>query len=95
MPVVVFLFVQIVVEAIRAFVSKERAVKPQPLCVDCSYAHVQYGASGKRAISCTYGGMVRPVTLDVLYCTDYRNRNVQIRTARIGFAPGSEKVKAA
>jgi hypothetical protein len=95
MPVVVFLFVKIVVEAIRAFVSKERAVKPQPLCVDCSYAHVQYGASGKRAISCTYGGMVRPVTLDVLYCTDYRNRNVQIRPVRIGFAPSSKEGEVA
>ena len=56
----VFLFVRLVVEAIRAIVYKAPTVKPKPLCVECSYAHVQYGAKGQRAVSCTYGGMVRP-----------------------------------
>ena len=94
MPVVIMFLIKLVVEVIRA-VRKIRAAKPKPLCVDCSYAHVQYGANGRRAISCTYGGMVRPVTLDVLYCTDYRNRNIQIRPAPIGFAPEEEEVEAA
>jgi hypothetical protein len=95
MPVLFFLFVRLVVEAIRAIVYKAPTVKPKPLCVECSYAHVQYGAKGQRAVSCTYGGMVRPVTLDVLYCTDYCNRNIQIRTAKIGFALRKPEVEVA
>jgi hypothetical protein len=95
MPVLVFLFVKLVVEAIRTVVYKARTVKLQPLCVECSYVHVQYGANGQRAVSCTYGGMVRPVTLDVLYCTDYCNRNIQIRTAKIGFALRNPEVEVA
>jgi hypothetical protein len=66
---------------------KTRPVKRQPLCAGCSNAHVQYGAEGRRAISCAFGGMVRPVTLDVLYCTDYRDRKVKTPIVRIGFAP--------
>jgi hypothetical protein len=79
MPVVVFLFVKIVMESIRAFVRKGRAVRPQPLCVDCSYAHVQYGTSGKRAISCTYGGMC--VRLRWMCCTA---RTIAIATSKFG-----------
>jgi hypothetical protein len=85
MPIFIVFLIKMFVEAIRAM-RKLRTVKPQPLCVDCSYAHVQYGTNGRRAISCTYGGVVRPVKLDVLYCTDYRNRNVQPHVVRIGFA---------
>ncbi len=40
-----------------------RTVKPKSLCRECSNAHVQYGVNGERAISCTYGGMVRVVKL--------------------------------
>ena len=87
MPVVLFVVIKLVVEAIRSALRKARPVKPQPLCAGCSNAHVQYGAEGRRAISCTFGGMVRPVTLDVLYCTDYRDRKVKTRLVRIGFAP--------
>ncbi len=85
MPVVVFLFVKLVVELIRTIGNRMRTVKPKSLCAECSNAHVQYGVNGERAISCTYGGMVRVVKLDVLYCTDYRDRNAQPRTTRIGF----------
>jgi len=85
MQVVLFLFIKLVVEGIRAAVHKARVPKPQPLCANCSNAHVQYGANGRRAISCTYGGTVRPIALDVLYCTDYHDRNAQIRPVRIGF----------
>jgi hypothetical protein len=46
---------------------------------------VQYGANARRAISCTYGGGVRPMKLDVLYCTDYQDRNLPTRTRVIGF----------
>jgi hypothetical protein len=60
MPVVLFVLIKLVVEAIRSALRKTRPVKPQPLCAGCSNAHVQYGAEGRRAISCTFGGMVRP-----------------------------------
>jgi hypothetical protein len=87
MPVMLFLFIKLVAEAIRSVVNKTRAAKPQTLCATCSYAHVQLGANGRLVTSCTYSGGVRPVMLDVLYCTDYRDRNVQSRPVRIGFVP--------
>jgi len=59
--------------------------KPVLLCADCFHAHVQYTANARRAISCTYGGAVRPMTLDVLYCTDYRDHNLPPRSVAIGF----------
>jgi hypothetical protein len=62
-----------------------RRAESKSLCADCSYAHVQYGANGRRAISCTYGGAVRPMKLDVLYCTDYLSRNLPSRARLIGF----------
>jgi hypothetical protein len=94
MPVVLFLFVKLIVEAVRAATQRTRTAKPQPLCADCVFAHVQYGADGRRAISCTYGGTVRPVMLDVLYCTDYRDRNAPPRRARVGFVCEIRKVEA-
>ena len=60
MPVVLFVLIKLVVEAIRSALRKTRPVKPQPLCAGCSNAQVQYGAEERRAISCTFGGMVRP-----------------------------------
>jgi hypothetical protein len=75
---------QIVRESIRAGIRKIRVPKPQPLCADCFYAHVQYAANARRAISCTYGGAVRPMKLDVLYCTDYRARTLPFRSG-VGF----------
>ncbi len=93
MPVVLFLFIRLVVEGIRAAVNKTRAQKPQTLCAECVFAHAQYGANGQRAISCTYGGGVRLVTLDVLYCTDYRNRNVPVRPVPMGFVPETQDVQ--
>jgi hypothetical protein len=48
---------------------------------------MQYGAAGKNAVFCTFGGGVREVKLDVLYCTDYRNPNAPPRLVRVGFAP--------
>ena len=48
---------------------------------------MQYGATGRSAVFCTYGGVGREVKLDVLYCTDYRNRNAPPRLVRVGFAP--------
>ena len=76
-----------VVQAIRAGIRKMRATKPKPLCTDCFHAHVQYGTKAQRAISCTYGGGVRPIKLDVLYCTDYCARTLPARSRAIGFVP--------
>lgn len=41
MPVVLFVLIKLVVEAIRSAVRKTRPVKPQPLCAGCSNAHLQ------------------------------------------------------
>ncbi|MGB6773698.1 MAG: hypothetical protein WBD25_16460 [Terriglobales bacterium] len=35
-------------------VRKNRKPKPEPMCATCSFAHMQYAAGGKRAISCTF-----------------------------------------
>ena len=79
------LLLRIFVEPVRGYIRARRKARPKPLCADCFYAHVQYGANARRAISCTYGGYVRSVKLDVLYCTDYRGRNLPLGTGSIGF----------
>jgi hypothetical protein len=73
------------VECVRAIVQRRSESKPEPLCAECSYAHVQYLAKGQRAISCTYAGMLRPMKLYVLYCTDFRNRYQLVRNGSVGF----------
>ena len=55
---------------------------------------MQYGATGRNAVFCTFGGGVRPVRLDVLYCTDYRNRNTPNRVERVGFVREIHGVEA-
>ena len=80
------LIFKIVLEIIRAVVRRAGEAKPASLCAECLFAHIQYGATGRRAISCTFGGMVRPMKLDVPYCTDYRDRNIPQRASAIGFA---------
>jgi hypothetical protein len=45
MPLFIFaMLLKAVVECARAFVRKPREAKPAPLCADCVFAHVQYGA---------------------------------------------------
>src|SRR5215469_16147124 len=56
----------------------------RPLCLDCAHAHMQYAPNGRCAIACTFAGSVRPV-LNVMYCTDYRDRNSPPRLVSIGF----------
>lgn len=86
MPALFFaLIVRLVVE-IGKSVRTHWANKPRPLCTDCAHAHVQYAANGRRAIACTFAGAVRPVQIDVTYCTDYRDRNAAPRLVQIGFA---------
>ncbi len=86
MPWLIFvLLFNIALKAIRECITERRKTKPAPLCADCFFAHVQYSANARRAISCTFGGAVRPMKLDVLYCTDYRHRDLPLRAGVIGF----------
>jgi len=63
------------------------------LCAGCSFVHMQYGATGRNAVFCTFGGGVREVKIDVLYCTDFCNRNAPPRLVRIGFAPEIQTIE--
>jgi hypothetical protein len=71
---------------LRSIRNAKRKEKSRGLCSGCAFAHIQYGANEKTATFCTYGGGVRPVTIDVMYCTDYRDRNAAVRVVTIGFA---------
>ena len=82
---VLILFFRFVIDAIGNLRERMREAKPEPLCADCYFAHVQYAANAKRAISCGYGGSIRPMTLDVVTCTDYMSRNVAAKSRVIGF----------
>ena len=85
--VIVVVVVRLIVATIAALRKSAESAKPKPLCQECAFAHIQYGACGRRAIFCTFGGGTRPVALDVLYCTDYRTRHTPARPA-IGFVRG-------
>lgn len=85
MSTIIFIvLVRVLVALIGGIAQRSRAPKAKPLCTGCIFAHVQYGACGRRVISCTFGGGVRPLKIDVLYCNDYQSREVPVRTA-IGF----------
>ena len=75
----------LMVIAVLRLMKRKRAPKPRGLCAECSFAHIQYGANAKLATFCTFGGGVRAVVLDLLYCTDYRDRNAAPRIVPIGF----------
>ena len=79
------MFLKAIYGAVRVLRKKNHATKPEPLCVGCLHAHVQYAANTRRAISCAYGGAVRSMKLDVLYCTDYQTRNVSACSRVVGF----------
>jgi hypothetical protein len=85
MPSLIFILLfRVIASAVGKAVDNARNSKPQPLCAECFYAHVQFATKGRRAISCTFGGMIRPMNIDVLYCTDYRARNMPMRAGVIG-----------
>ncbi len=85
--------VYLIVVVVLRFVKRQRAPKPRGLCVECSFAHIRYGANTKRETFCTFGGGVRLVALDVLYCTDYRDRKAAPRIVPIGFARETASVE--
>jgi len=86
LTLILAMLVRIVVQAIGAWAGRDRKPRPKPLCTECAFAHIQFGACERHAISCTFGGGVRPVKLDVLYCTDYRGRAAPVRPP-VGFFP--------
>ena len=86
MPALFLVFIVRLIEALCTPMREARAARPLTLCTDCVHAHVQYAVNGRRAIACTFAGAVRPVELDVMYCTDYRDRNTAPRLVQIGIA---------
>jgi hypothetical protein len=82
---VVVLLMKAVAEAIRAIRRVNVKSKPETLCARCQFAHVQYAANAKRAISCAFGGTLRAMKLDVLYCTDFKDRNLPEPIRVVGF----------
>ena len=87
MPLVAFAVFMGIVRGLSAALKRPRAKPARALCAECSFVHMQYGTTGRNAVFCTFGGGVREVKLDVLYCTDYCDRNAVPRLVQIGFAP--------
>ena len=82
--ILLIIVVRLIVMAVGTFTNRRSTAKTKGMCNQCAYAHIQFGACGRRAISCTFGGGLRPLKLDVLYCTDYRSRYAPARPA-MGF----------
>lgn len=92
MPLLFYLvLINVLVRIGATAVRKNRKPKPEPMCATCLFAHMQCAAGGKRTIFCTFAGGVRPVTIDVMYCTDYRDRSIQSRVCLVGFAHESRE----
>lgn len=83
---IVVLLGKLVIEIGRFIGRAMGEAKPQPICTDCMFAHIQYPSNRRLAISCTFGGGVRPMKLDVLYCSDYRKREARLPMRVLGFA---------
>lgn len=80
----------LIVLSVLRWIRRKRVGRNRGLCGGCTFAHIQNGANGRTETFCTYGGVVRPVRLDVLYCTDFRDRSAPRRVALIGFAREGE-----
>ena len=87
-PWIVYVIVISMLRSVFRAVKEIRVRRRQRgLCPGCAFVHMQYGATGRNAVFCTFGGGVRAVKLDVLYCTYYRDRNARPRLVRVGFVP--------
>jgi hypothetical protein len=93
--ILVWAIVILLARSVRHLRTEPRRRARHALCAACAFVHMQYGATGRNAVFCTFGGGVREVKLDVLYCTDYRNRNAAPRLVQIGFAPEIRSVQSA
>jgi hypothetical protein len=81
----IVIVIRTMIAVVQMLRNRKQKTKSESRCVTCAHAHVQYAANERRAISCTYGGSVRPMKLDVLYCTDYENRHRTVPVRSIGF----------
>jgi len=53
-PTILFVIVvRLVMMSIAAMANHRNAPKPKPLCNECAFAHIQFGACGRSTISCT------------------------------------------
>jgi hypothetical protein len=78
--------VGLAISIVRALRERTRTPRPQPLCEQCGFVHMQYASNGRAEIFCTFGGGVRPVKVDVMYCTDFSQRSVTLpRRPPVGF----------
>jgi hypothetical protein len=84
LAILLVILIRGIAAGITSWRHRVRTARPKPLCTECAFAHIQFGVCGRRSVSCTFGGGVRPIGLDVLYCTDYRPRVAPSRPA-IGF----------
>jgi hypothetical protein len=86
MPLVAMIaLIHLITAMAKARVRRAKVNKAKSRCGDCNFAHLQYAANRRRATSCTFNGGVRPVALDVLYCTDCRVRDSVAESRPIGF----------
>ena len=92
MPWIVYVIAISILRGVGEAIKRTRQKQPRGLCADCTFVHMQYGVTGRNAVFCTFGGGVREVKLDVLYCTDYCDRSAVPRLVRIGFAPEIQRV---
>ncbi|HEY7098104.1 MAG TPA: hypothetical protein VH437_15365 [Terriglobales bacterium] len=75
----------VILFALIRTVRRMQTSKTRGLCSQCSFVHMQYGMRGHNAVFCTFGAVVRPVQIDVMYCTDYVDRGTPSRLVQIGF----------
>ena len=84
------------VHALRAVHARASQPKPDPICVDCTFAHIQWSTNGRRDLLCTYGHKLRPIGTIVAFCTSYLVRPVPRPHGPVGFvqiAPAREEPK--
>lgn len=88
--------VVVLIQMVRVLVKEREAAaaeKTKPLCHDCTSAHLQVDGKGRTTVFCTFGGGVRPVKAEVVFCTDFRNRYVPVRPVPVGFVPAIRLVE--
>src|SRR6266567_7700447 len=62
MPSIVYFVVISILRGVTEGVKRIRAKRKQNgLCAGCAFVHMQYGATGRNSVFCTFGGGVRQV----------------------------------
>jgi hypothetical protein len=86
----------LLIHALRALRAQANQPKPDPICVDCTFAHIQWSTNGRRDLLCTYGHKLRPIGTIVAFCTSYLVRQAPRPRGPVGFvqiAPAGEEPK--